>query len=158
MTIAMERQLIEADENSKDESKGMIYDSDLQYQALEQACEHLGMDSHIVVIKSKKDCITDADKKAYGIIGRPFAVKRSYLNCNSLDATFFYNNEGEATYTYCGYADRHDSKERLLAAFETADKLRMEMDDVLQELVKSEALEEGKEEQGNDEPDMDIER
>lgn len=34
------------------ENKGMVYDSDSQYQALEQACEHLGMDSHIVVIKS----------------------------------------------------------------------------------------------------------
>lgn len=82
-------------EAEKDENKGMFYDNDLRYQALEQACEYLGMDSHIVVIKSKKDCITDADKKAYGVMGKPFAVKRSYLNCNSLDATFFYNNEGK---------------------------------------------------------------
>lgn len=124
---------------------------DLQYLALEQACEHLGMDSHIVVIESQKDCITDADKKAYSVIGRPFAVKRSYLNCNSLDATFFYNNEGKATFTYCGYENPCDSKDKLLAAFETADKLRMEMDNVLQELVKSEALEEV-------EQDVDIER
>ena len=111
-----------------------VVDNSLQYQALEQACEHLGMDSHIVVIKSKKDCITDADKKAYSIIGKPFAVKRSYLNCNSLDATFFYNNEGIASYTYCGYGDPYDSKDKLLAAFETADNLRQTMDEVLQEL------------------------
>lgn len=124
---------------------------DLQYLALEQACKHLGMDSHIVVIKSQKDCITDADKKAYKVIGKSFAVKRSYLNCNSLDATFFYNNEGKATFTYCGYGNPYDSKDKLFAAFETADKLRMEMDNVLQELVKSEALEEV--EQG-----VDIER
>lgn len=125
-----------------------IYDKDLQYQALEQACKQLGMDSHITIIQSVKDCRTDADKKAYSIIGKPFAVKRSYLNCNSLDATFFYNNEGEATYTYCGYGDPYDSKDKLLAAFETADNLRRTMDEVLQELVKSKALEE---EQGNDE-------
>lgn len=48
--------------------------------------------------------------------------------------TFFYNNEGEATYTYCGYGDPYDSKDKLLAAFETADDLRQTMDEVLQEL------------------------
>lgn len=122
------------------------YDEDLQYLALEQACEHLGMDSHIVVIKSKKDCITDADKKAYSVIGKPFAVKRSYLNCNLLDTTFFYNNKGKATYTYCGYGDPYDSKDKLLAAFETADNLRQTMDEVLQEL------------QEEKETDLDIER
>lgn len=135
------------------ENKGTVYSSGLQYLALEQACEHLSMDSHIVVIESKKDCITDADKKAYSVIGRPFAVKRSYLNCNSLDATFFYNDEGKATFTYCGYKNPYDSKDKLLAAFETADKLRMEMDNVLQELVKSKAFEEV-----DREPDTDIER
>ena len=80
-------------------------DNSLQHEALEQACKQLGMDSHITIIQSAKDCRTDADKKAYNIIGKPFVVKRSYLNCNSLDVTFFYNNEGEATYTYCGYGD-----------------------------------------------------
>lgn len=109
-------------------------DNSLQHEALEQACKQLGMDSHITIIQSAKDCRTDADKKAYNIIGKPFAVKRSYLNCNSLDVTFFYNNEGEATYTYCGYGDPYDSKDKLLAAFETADDLRQTMDEVLQEL------------------------
>lgn len=122
--------------NTMKKDNSAVYDNDLQYQALEQACEHLDMDSHIAIIQSKKDCKTDADKKAYSVIGKPFAVKRSYLSCNSLDATFFYNNEGEATYTYCGYTDRHDSKDKLFAAFETADKLRMEMNNTLQELCK----------------------
>ena len=52
-----------------------------------------------------------------------------------------------------GYENHYDSKDKLLAAFETADKLRLEMDNVLQELVKSEALEEV-----DREPDTDIER
>ena len=50
-----------------------------------------------------------------------------------------------------GYENHYDSKDKLLAAFETADKLRLEMDNVLQELVKSEALEEV-------DRDVDIER
>lgn len=108
-----------------------------QAEALRIAAKKCGLDSHITIIERKADLSTWADK----IYGRFFSkykpVKRSYLYCETLDCNFFFLPDGEAAYTYAGYADHRDAtEEKIINAFRIANKMRFEMEVAIRALKK----------------------
>lgn len=57
---------------------------------------------------------------------------------NSLDITFFYLANGEAVYTYSGYADNRDANdEHILNAFRKANEMRIVMEETLKQVHKA---------------------
>lgn len=106
-----------------------------QAKAIEIAAKKCGLDAHITIFERKSDLQTWADR----IFGRFYKkykpVKRSYLYCEALDCDFFFLPDGEAAYTYAGYADHRDATEdKIINAFRIANKMRLEMEAALQEV------------------------
>jgi hypothetical protein len=107
----------------------------LQGRVFDIACRKLGLDAHTVTFDSKKDVSTEADKIATNFYYNDMVVKKSYMGCESLDMTFFFDAQGDACYSYAGYTDGRDTVEKLVAAFEKAEQLRTAMDEVMTDLM-----------------------
>lgn len=115
--------------------KEILYTEEEFAKALELAAKRCNLDSHISYLEKKSNMSTWADR----IIGRFFRkgmpVKKSFLYCNTLDADFFYLPNGEAIYTYSGYADKRDANEEyIVKAFRRANEMRSVMEETLREV------------------------
>ncbi len=110
----------------------MKYSEEQFADAIAKAAQKCGLGAHIYYLYKKSDMQTWADK----LIGMDFrkgmAVKRSYMLCDTLDMTFFFSEQGNAKYTYCGKADKRDaSDEKIVNAFKMANEMRLEMERAL---------------------------
>lgn len=110
----------------------MKYSNAQQAKAMQEACRKVGVSSHISVLEFKKDMQTWADR----VIGfrwrKSMPIKRSYMYYDSLDMTFFFTENGEAVYSYAGYADKRDAtEEKIVNAFRKANELRLAMEEAL---------------------------
>lgn len=106
-----------------------------QAKAIQIAAKKCGLDAHITTFERKADLSTWADKlyKRFFIKYKP--IKRSFLYCESLDCNFFFLPNGEAVYTYAGFADHRDAtEEKIVNAFRIANKMRFEMEAALQKI------------------------
>ena len=103
-----------------------------QEKAIQIAAKKCGLDAHITIFERKADLATWADKlyKRFFVKYKP--IKRSFLYCESLDCNFFFLPDGEAAYTYAGFADHRDAtEEKIVNAFRIANKMRYEMEAAL---------------------------
>lgn len=111
-----------------------------QADLLSKVCERVGLDSSIRLIKSKREVNTWAEQIAVRLKGSsPMSVKSSYLYCDTLDATFFYDDYDTPVVAYAGYATVNSkdlSEGKLINAFNKA----KEVLDVMEELVKEERV------------------
>lgn len=113
-----------------------------QAKAIEIAAKKCGLDCHITRFERKADLQTMADKifKRFFVKYKP--VKRSFLYCDTLDCNFFFLPDGEAAYTYAGYADHRDAtEEKIVNAFRLANRMRLEMEAALKEVQVVEGCE-----------------
>ena len=110
----------------------MKYSEEQFADAIAKAAKKCGLDAHIYYLYKKSDMQTWADKLIGLDFRKAMAVKRSYMFCDSLDMTFFFDERGNAKYTYSGYADKRDaSDEKIVNAFKKANKMRLEMERAL---------------------------
>ena len=116
--------------------------------AIKIAARRCGLLSHTTELEKKRDLFTWADKILSIFFRKGMHIKRSYANCDSLDITFFFLPSGRALYTYAGYADERDSGERLVAAMQKAEEMRVEMERALKEITENQTF--GTEEVFND--------
>lgn len=117
----------------------MKYSNEQQARAMHEACRKVGVDSHITLLIYKKDMQTRADKIIGFFWRKAMPIKRSYMYCDSLDMTFFFTENGEAVYSYAGYADKRDAtEEKIVNAFRKANELRLEMEKELAKLSEVE--------------------
>jgi hypothetical protein len=115
----------------------MKYSNEIQAEAIERAAKRLKLDAHINYCDYKKYLHGWADRimKMWFRKGMPY--KRSFLMCNSLDVNFFFMKEGEAAYTYAGYADNRDAQEKkIVEAFRKANKMREYMQEEAEKLLQ----------------------
>lgn len=103
-----------------------------QAELIRKACRAAGLDSHVRVIKRKKDATTWAEKIAVRFMrdGQQLPVKNSFMYCDTLDMCFFYGPADTPFFTYAGYAMAHspDNAEGLLVeAFRKAGDVLHEM-------------------------------
>jgi hypothetical protein len=115
----------------------MKYSNEIQTEAIERAAKRLNLDTHITYCEYQKDLYNWADRlmKMWYRKGMPY--KRSFLMCDSLDVNFFFMKEGEAAYTYAGYADNRDAQEeKIVEAFRIANKMREYMQEEAEKLIQ----------------------
>lgn len=113
----------------------------LQEQALEIAAKRCGLDAHIVCIERKPELHTWADRIASRFYFRGMPIKRTFLFCETLDMTFFFDQHGSAMYAYAGYADSRDATEtKIVNAFKKANHMRLQMEIALKELQKTASI------------------
>ena len=106
----------------------MRYTHKQQAEAMEKAAKKLNLDAHITILQYKKDLHTWADRILARFFRKDMPIKRSYLFCDSLDVDFFFTEDGEATFTYAGYADHRELEEdKLIKAMCMAKQMREEM-------------------------------
>ena len=89
----------------------MAYMEEQFAKALELSAKKCGLDSHVSWLNKKSDMSTWADRIIGIFYRKGMPIKRSYMYCNALDITFFFLKNGEAVYTYSGYADKRDATE-----------------------------------------------
>ena len=65
----------------------------LQQHAFEIVCKNLGIDSLIVILSTKHDIQTDADRALYSQLYKDMVVKHTYMGCQSLDVTFYSDKD-----------------------------------------------------------------
>jgi hypothetical protein len=115
----------------------MKYSHDIQEQAIEKAAKRLNLDAHITHCDLKSDLHTWADQLMKRCFRKGMPFKRSYMMCETLDINFFFVDNGEAIYTYAGYADNRDSKEeRIVEAFRKANLMRTYMQEEAEKLLQ----------------------
>lgn len=106
----------------------MRYTHKQQAEAMEKAAKKLNLDAHITILQYKKDLHTWADRILARFFRKDMPIKRSYLFCDSLDVDFFFTEDGEAAFTYAGYADHRELEEdKLIKAMCMAKQMREEM-------------------------------
>lgn len=106
----------------------MKYTIEQQTEALAEASKICNLDAHITTFERKSDLHTWADRIIGIFYRKNIPVKRSYMMCSTLDMDFFFTKEGEAVYTYAGYADSRDAtEEKIVNAFRMANKMKEEM-------------------------------
>lgn len=112
----------------------MKYSHEQQAKAMSKAAKKLNLDAHITTLQYKKDLQTWADRILARFFRKEMPIKRSYLFCNSLDVDFFFTEDGEAAFTYAGYADHRDlDDEKLMKAMHMAKQMRDEMQKIIEE-------------------------
>lgn len=62
-------------------------------------------------------------------------LKRSFMNCDHLDMTFFFDEDGNAKYVYSGYVDANGEADKVIKAFDTAEKMRVFMNRYLEQIA-----------------------
>lgn len=96
------------------------------------------MDNHTVRFERKTDLVTCSDRIIGFFYRRNMPVRKSYMYCDALDMTFFYDQSGNAIYTYAGKADERDSGVLLVNAFSKAEEIRKEMQKAIKEVNRKE--------------------
>lgn len=121
-----------------------IHENVLKFQeeAFISACEKLDLCSHITEFNSKKDASTFADKIAINSFYKGMCVKKSYMYCNSLDMTFFFNRDGKSDFTYAGRYNKNDTPEKMYEVFKKANELLSAMDEEMDKLLKEQEKQE----------------
>ncbi len=117
----------------------MKYSDGIQRTAIERAAERLCLDAHISTAEKKSELFTFAEKLMWPWFRKGTQYKKSFMMCDTLDMCFLFTCEGEAIYTYSGYADKRDAcEERIVNAFRTANKMRIYMMEEAEKLSKEE--------------------
>lgn len=115
----------------------MKYSNEIQAEAIERAAKRLKLDSHINYCDYKKYLHTWSDQLMKRWFRKDMPYKRSFLMCNSLDVNFFFLENGEAVYTYAGYADDRDAREyKIVEAFRKANQMREYMQEEAEKLLQ----------------------
>ena len=115
----------------------MKYSFEQQAKAISEAAKKLNLSTHITILQYKKDLHTWADRILARFFRKEMPIKRSYLFCDSLDVDFFFTADGEAAFTYAGYADRRDlDDEKLIKAMHMAKQMREEMQKIIEEAAE----------------------
>lgn len=115
--------------------KSMAYTEEQFAKALEISAKQCGLYAHICYLEKKSDMSTWADRIIGSFFRKGMPIKKSYMRCNTLDMTFFYLADGEAVYTYSGYADKRDAtEEQIVNAFRKANEMRVAMEQALKRL------------------------
>ena len=113
----------------------MEYTEEQFAKALEISSNKCGLDAHISWLDKKSDMQTWADRIIGIFFRKGMPIKRSYMWCNSLDMTFFFLKNGEAVYTYSGFADARDANdEKIVQAFRKANEMREAMEQALKQM------------------------
>lgn len=115
----------------------MKYTHEQQERALSIAFKRCEMDNHTVRFERKTDLVTWADRLIGFFYRKNMPARKSYMYCNTLDMTFFYDQSGNAMYTYAGQADERDSGELLVKAFSKAEEIRKEMQIAIKEVEEN---------------------
>lgn len=111
----------------------MRYTNEQQIEALVQASKICKLHAHITTFQRKSDLQTWADRIIGIFYRKHMPIKRSYMMCSTLDMDFFFTKDGEAVYTYAGYADNRDAtEEKIVNAFRMANRMREEMQKAIQ--------------------------
>ncbi len=122
----------------------MKYSNKIQRIAIERAAKKLNLDAHISTAERKSDLFTYAEKLMWMWFRKGIPYKKSYMMCDALDMCFLFTSEGEAVYTYSGYADKRDAcEERIVNAFRMANQMRNYMMEEAEKLSKEETYAEG---------------
>ena len=109
-----------------------------QRQLLYAACYESGLDGHITTLYRKGDARTPAEKIAVLNTGRrdfPLPVKCSYMYCDGLDMTFWYDRFGGAHMAFSGITELYSADIRegnLKKAFEIAEKMLRNMENAVE--------------------------
>jgi len=96
---------------------------DKQMYAMDKALHELNLDAHIYQVPYKKDLSTYADKLIGIQFERLIPIHRSFMYCNSLDMDFFFSKDNIAMYSYSGRCFTKEEGEKLIKAFEKANKV-----------------------------------
>lgn len=107
---------------------------ELQEKALKLACARAESGEYVMKFDSN-DIRTKSDEIATSNWYEGMYVHRSYMYCKELRMTFFYDENGKATYTYSGRSNDEDTLRKLTKAFTMAEQLREAMDDVMDEMI-----------------------
>lgn len=119
-----------------------------QAEIIYKACKKAGLDTHIKWIITKKDVVTMAEQIAYRfrtakLRDKSLPVKNSYVFCDTLDMSFFFDVNNRAYFSFSGYTysgSKDIEKKSLLKAFEKAESIV----DYMQELMDIKLAKEGK--------------
>ena len=69
---------------------------DQEKEAPYQAARRLGLDAHITYMERKGDAYTYAEKLMLNSYRKGMPYKASYLYCDTVDACFFFDHDGQA--------------------------------------------------------------
>lgn len=120
-----------------------IVSNEKKTEMLQKASWICGLDSHVKIIEKKFDEFTWAERISshFRTPRTAMPVKNSYMFCDTLDMTFFYDKNNKPCVTYAGYAycGCEDLRlGRLKKAIDKADEMlytmKRLMDDELREM------------------------
>lgn len=113
-----------------------------QAEIIYKACKKAGLDAHIKWIMTRKDAVTMAEQIAYRfrtarLRDKSLPVKNSFVFCDTLDMSFFFDAKNRACFSFSGYTYSGSDdicQNRLLKAFTKAENIV----DYMQELMNEE--------------------
>lgn len=106
---------------------------------LQQACRECGINTHIKILALKSDASTTPEKMAnqWRKMHSQMPVKSSFVGCETLDMTFFFDNQDKACVSFSGYA-RHGGEDLTEGNLQKAFVIAGKMVETMQRLMDEE--------------------
>ena len=106
---------------------------------LQQACKECGLDGHIKLLGLKRDATTWPEKVADGCrkMHSKMPVKSSFVFCDRLDMTFYFNHKNKACVSFSGYA-QHGTRDLAEGKLQEAFVIAGKMVETMQKLIDEE--------------------